>query len=373
MNKALKRILIFAMLYLSTGVSFLCSGCTKKDTAAGTITQNQVQEKGQAVTDMAGRNVSIPPAVKTVYCAVPTAEAMLYSLAPEKMCAWVFQHSPEEEKFLSARVKDLPILGGWMGQKCTANMEEIARQAPDLIVFMTTTGINSDAIQTADTIQAQTKIPVAVMDSNLTATPAAYRKLGALTGDTERAELLASWAEKKLQEVSAMTAKIPDDKLVSVYYAEGNGGLLTDPSGSDHTQVLDFVRGKNVAAVQLKGGQGMSAVSMEQLLLWNPQVILVSSNGNGSAAREKILTDGTWKKLDAVAHRKVYIVPSLPFNWFDRPPDIMRIIGTEWLSQLLYPEYVQVDFKADMKEFYSLFLGITLTDSDIAEIMKDAH
>ncbi len=375
MSKITKRKFVYFVLCLAICLTFSLTGCVKKKTSKALSSQSlQTKESSDlaangSFTDMVGRSVTVPAKVDTVYCAVPTAEPMVYSLAPQKLCAWVFKHTPVQEKYMIDSVKNLPILGGWMGAKCTANMEEIAEKEPQLIVFMTKTKAKAYAVQTADLIQQQTKIPVVVMDLGLKSTPEVYRELGKLIGVPERAEKLASWSEKKMKEIRTMVAKIPENKLVSVYYAEGKGGLYTDPAGSVHEEALDFVRGKNVADVQMKGGQGMTSVSMEQVLLWNPQVILTSAGD----VQKNILSQESWKKIRAVSDHKVYTVPAVPFNWFDRPPNIMRVIGIEWLAQLLYPDYVSVDLKKDIKDFYSLFLGVTLTDSDVTEILKGAQ
>ena len=33
----------------------------------------------------------------------------------------------------------------------------------------------------------------------------------------------------------------------------------------------------------------------------------------------------------------MYQVPNAPFDWFDRPPSVNRLIGTWWLASILYP------------------------------------
>lgn len=157
---------------------------------------------------------------------------------------------------------------------------------------------------------------------------------------------------------------------MSVYYAEGTSGLATDPSGSDHTEVLDFVKGKNVADVQAKGGQGMTNVSMEQVLAWNPDVVLVSSNSGGFKAYDSILKDVSWGKVNAVKNKKVFLTPALPFGWYDRPPNVMRVLGSEWLGSELYPDYIKVDLKQETKDFFDLFFGQKLTDEQVTELLK---
>lgn len=362
-----KRLRWVAMLAgLATAFAAL-TGC-----AGGTGTGESTTSATRTVTDAAGRSVEIPTTINTVYCAVPTAEPMVYSLAPDKLAAWVNAPSDAIKPFLTEKARALPAVGGWMGEKSTANMEEIIKLSPDLIVVMTSTGINTNGKQLAQTIQSKTGRPVVLMDSSLDKTAATYRELGDWLGVKDRAEKLAAYSEKTFTDVAAQAAKVPADKKVSVYYAEGATGLTTDPSGSDHTQVIDFVGGKNVADVEMKAGQGMTPVSLEQVATWNPDVILVSPWSGGADAYKLITTDSKWAELSAVKNHRVYVVPAIPFNWTDRPPSAARVIGVQWLGNLLYPDQVGLDIKAQVKDFYSTFYNVELTDAQVSTVLKNA-
>lgn len=366
-----KYLKICALICAAVLAAQMFAGCAASRGGSSGASSSQSSSATRVVKDSAGRSVTIPTTVNRVYCAVPTAEAMVYSLAPDKMVGWVNTPSDEQKEYLSDKAKSLPVLGGWMGEKSTANLEEIIKQKPDLIVFMTTTSINGNYTDLANSIQQQTSCPVVVLDSALSATPDMYLKLGDWLGVEARAKKLANYCKEKLSTIKKEVASIPDDKLVSVYYAEAATGLATDPTGSDHTEVLDFVRGKNVADVEKKSGQGMTAVSMEQVLSWNPSVVLVSPT-SGTDTYKKVTTDSNWAKIKAVADKRVYMVPSLPFNFFDRPPSVSRILGIQWLANLLYPDTVKLDIKAQAKEFYATFYNVKLTDEQLNNIFAQA-
>jgi iron complex transport system substrate-binding protein len=320
----------------------------------------------QIITDMAGRQVTVPTTVKSVYCAVPTAEAMITSLCPDKLIGWVNKPSDVTLKYLPSNLANIPVIGGWMGQQVTANIENIVSLAPDVIIYMGT-NVMSNADKTPDDIQKKTNIPVVVCSSKLTDTAAAYRFLGQVLGVSDRAETLAAYSEKKIDEIKADVAKVPDAAKVTVYYAEGKGGLSTDPTGSDHTEVLDLINVTNVANVEKLAGQGMTAVSIEQVISWNPSVILVS--GQTLDNYKLITTSDSWKKIQAVQDNKVYVAPTTPFNWFDRPPDVMRIIAISWFANKIYPDYVKIDANQEIKDFFKTFYGATLSDSDVQAIL----
>ena len=45
-----------------------------------------------------------------------------------------------------------------------------------------------------------------------------------------------------------------------------------------------------------------------------------------------------WQGVDAVRAGRVYLSPTAPFGWIDRPPSLNRMIGLKWLAGLFYPD-----------------------------------
>ncbi len=167
--------------------------------------------------------------------------------------------------------------------------------------------------------------------------------------------------------------QIPTDEQVKVYYAEGPKGLNTDPSGSFHTQSLDMLQAINVAEIDLPGARvGMAEVSLEQVLHWDPEVIICQNTKEQGGYREGIISDPDWGNITAVKNNRVYEVPYGPFSWFDRPPSSNRFLGLKWLANILYPEYFNYDLSQETEEFYELFYHYKLTDEETAELLKNA-
>ena len=92
-------------------------------------------------------------------------------------------------------------------------------------------------------------------------------------------------------------------------------------------------------------------MSLEQVLLWNPEVILTTDPNFWQLAR----TDARWRTVSAVQKGKVYLSPHLPFGWFDFPPGANRLLGIWWAGKLLYPKEFDVDLRAKVTEFHRLF------------------
>lgn len=315
------------------------------------------------ITDDAGRKLTVPDAVASYYATSQIGIIALYALNPDKLVGWGFALGNTDKKYIAEKYWGLPVLGVWSGKNGSGNVEEIARVKPDVIFSVGV--VEKSIVAQADMIQKQTGIPVVVVDAPLAKLDASLEFIGSITGDAARAKPLAEYAKSTIATVGAAVAGVPDDKRLRVYYAEGPDGFLTDPTGSFHTEVLDFARGINVADVLLQGGYGRSTVSPEQLYVWQPDVIIVNTDKEGpSMTQAALAASPRWSPVKAVKNGRVYQVPNAPFDWFDRPPSVNRLIGVWWLANILYPDRVKVDLVAETKKFYSLFYHYSLTDAE---------
>lgn len=109
---------------------------------------------------------------------------------------------------------------------------------------------------------------------------------------------------------------------------------------------------------------------MEQVLNWNPDVIIVNSMMGGDDFLKMVYTDSKWSSISAVKNKKIYKPASLPFGWFDRPPCVARVIGAEWLASTLYPDYVNIDLKSDVRDFYKTFYQVDITDDQATALIN---
>ena len=214
-----------------------------------------------------------------------------------------------------------------------------------------------------------------MVDGSLENLDKAYLFLGDLMGESVRAKMLATDCRNTFDIIGSAVNKIPNEKRIRVYYAEGSKGLETDPKGALHTEVLEYVGGINVANVPLFKGYGRNQVSLEQVLTWEPDLILIGIHEEvgDQSFYDRIFKDAGWTNLKAVQNHLVYEIPSSPFNWFDRPPSVNRIIGIKWLANLLYPDVVHLDMSKVVKEFYEKYYFCKLTDKEVTALLKRAQ
>lgn len=374
---SLKRDVLWAfvlLLVLTVALTVVACGSTGRSSAennATTPTVATTQEK-VTITDDGGRKVAIPKTIKRVWCTSPMGTNLMYMLAPDMLVGWNVTPSALEKEYIPERYRTVVGLGGWYGKNTTGNVEEIIKAAPDVIFSIG--AIDSSWVSDANRVQNLLNIPVVMVNSTLATSGDTLRKVGKYTGREARAEELAAYCDKVIKMARDNTAKLKESDKVKVYYAEYSKGLATDPAGTQHTEVLDLIGATNVAHVSNPSAYGMEPVSMERVISWNPQVIIVASDpAQQDTTYEAITTDSNWKSITAVKNKRVYVVPHGPFDWFDRPPSISRILGVVWLGNLLYPDLYNYDIKTEVKQFYKLFYQVDLTDAQLQKLMTRAQ
>jgi iron complex transport system substrate-binding protein len=183
-----------------------------------------------------------------------------------------------------------------------------------------------------------------------------------------RAELIARYVEETEALIDARLKDIPAAARRRVYLACGPDGLETGLSGSINTEIIERAGGINVAERGAARG-GIANVSIEQVLAWAPDTIItLDANFLGSYAANPV-----WAAVPAVAAKRVYLAPRLPFGWIDQPPSINRTIGLRWIAALLYPDKFPEDIRAAGRDFIKLFYQVEPDDAALDRILAGAQ
>lgn len=382
-----KKILPAVMaLTLAAGSITGCSASSAKTETAKESMQSQAETKTaeqstqaektsevadaageREITDMAGRTVVVPDEIETVFSSSTVTAIFMYTLAPDKLLGWNYELNDLEKSVILKEYHDLPNFG--MGD--SINYEAVIAAGPTIAVNVGT--INDKMISDCDKLSESLGVPVVAVDGDLAASAESYRFMGELLGEEEQAEKLASYAEKTFADIEKM--EVPEDKKVRIYYGNGEDSLETAPAGSSHGQIIDMVNAVNVADLEMGEGSRVQ-ISAEQLLAWDPDVIVVNgepkADMSGASAAETILANPDYASLKAVQNQQVYGTPNAPFSWMDRPMGPNRIVGIRWLSGLIYPEYLNYNVDEEVKEFFDLFYHVQLTDEQLENIYSGA-
>lgn len=175
--------------------------------------------------------------------------------------------------------------------------------------------------------------------------------LGDATGSEEReAGLLTFIADQ----TDMLTAALADAERPSVYLA-GNSALLSTAGAAMYqSSLIDLAGGVNAAA-ELTDSY-WAEIDYEQLLAWNPDVILLASDAAYTC--EDVLADENLADVTAVKNGAVYQMPSAAEAWDSPVPS--GVLGAVWLASVLHPDLVSADVcNALIEEYYAVFYGFS--------------
>lgn len=371
MKKHRQLLALFICLVMSVS---LLTGYSETKAATEEPTQSAEQDATQEtaetreITDMAGRKVTVPTAenIESVFSAGPVAAIFLYMVVPDKLLGWNYELNDVEKSIILDKYQDLPNFG--MGD--AVNYEAVIAANPTIAI--NSGKINDAMVSDCDALSESLGIPVVAVDNELNNSAEAFRFMGELLGVEDHAEELAQYAEQVFTDINVLS-DIPEEKKVSVYFGNGEDSLETAPRGSQHAQILDAINAVNVADLELGDGFRVQ-ISAEQLLAWDPDVIVVNgepkADKSGSSAAEDILSNPDYASLKAVQDQKVYGTPNAPFSWVDRPAGPNRLIGMRWFSALIYPEYIKCDINEEIHKFFDLFYHVDLSDEQLENVLK---
>ena len=351
MKKTLAFLLVLSLLVSLTGCS---KPAATAESAAPTV----------VFTDDCGREVAVPEEISRIVATGPLAQIILYTLAPDMLVGLTSKWSASAVGIVPEKYQNLPYFGQ-LYNTANLNLEELALVDPQVIIDLGR--VMPSGTEDMDILQQQTGIPTVFLNASTEALPDTYRKLGQLLGREDTAEQLAAFCERVHSRTLSIMEQVGENKVTALYI-KGEQGLNVLALGAAHAETMDLLT-KNLAVVSSPSSKGSgNEVTLEQIALWNPELILFDADSIYDTAAER----DTWKELTAISTGNYLEVPQSPWNWMGTPPAAQRYLGMIWLTAQLYPEYCDYDAKAEILEFYELFYHCRLTEQQYTEITANA-
>jgi len=359
------QITLVLLLICGTMISGCTTPDTTKETPVTTVTPVTPEIKTHVVVDQLGRNVTIPVNVtRVVSLQHHTIDIILELKGGDKLVgvlkSWQ-TYLPVGIKRVYPRIDNLST----PGDLTSVNVEELLALHPD-VVFVP----HQMPKEVIDSIQNRgiPTVAIALFDAeyfeasklnpNLTNPDKAYTEglkhsisiIGNAIGKQKEADDLIAYTYKNRDFVLNRTASIPRSERVKVYNA--NPDLFTYGTGKYTGVIIDRAGGVNVA----EEINGYKQVTIEQILKWNPDVIIIQDRYINEAA--KIESNPAWAPINAVKNKKIIITPEYVKPWGHPTPESMAL-GELWMAKTLYPDkFTDVDMDKMANEFYQKFYGV---------------
>ena len=123
------------------------------------------------------------------------------------------------------------------------------------------------------------------------------QKIAQATGTLERGQELVSGWQKKLKELDERFGHLAEADRVRVYVEVGSNPLRTCGPGTYLSEIIRLAGGKNLGDAT---GSLWPVISSETVVVWNPQVILVSGMTRPEDFKKEISSRLGWENIQAV-------------------------------------------------------------------------
>jgi iron complex transport system substrate-binding protein len=297
----------------------------------------------RTVVDQVGRTVTIPAIVNKVAVPLPWMLNIVNAIGARDKVAGVSTYAVRDMGFnilFPEWVKSQTIIGD-LDQM---NKEVILKVNPDLMIAQPGPSVKQ---------MEEIGIPTVVVTREVDTTEN-IRFIGKVLGKEKEAEELASFYEKTMEIASSRTSGISENARKKVYYTSGPDALKAAGKNFGNAPLVRKAGGVLVTE-NLPGGSG-TIVSMEQVLQWDPDIVVVGY-GYGLKPAD-IMSDPKWQHIKAVKNRSVYLEPPPHAAGIKKHPS--AALGVLWLAQKAYPDrFRDINVQRMVEDFIQRFYGVT--------------
>jgi iron complex transport system substrate-binding protein len=318
-------------------------------------------QEGQAQqreVNVDGKQISIPPSINRIADAWPAHNMIVYMLGQgdkivatsisKRMCPWFYKINPSMEQAVTT-----------FASNGDNSMEELIKAKPD-IVFLTRMHANSEAIS---------RMGYTVIELSFSDFPG-LRKCVLTTAEVlggeakPKAEKYVAYLDSNIMKIQQVTAKIPESNKPKVLHITSLSPITVSGSNMMMDAWIKLCGGINAAL----GVENSKQVSSEQILLWNPDIIIYA--GTSMDIKEQdVLSNPALKNTKAGRGNRIYINPKGLFFW-DRY-SAEEALQIQWAAQKFYPDkFKSFDVVAETIAFYRSFFGYSLTKAEAEMIIK---
>ena len=188
----------------------------------------------------------------------------------------------------------------------------------------------------------------------------------------KKGEQYNEYFDSKLNMIKNVTSKIPEEKKPKILHIVNLSPLMVDGGNCIINDWIEAAGGIN-AAKSIEGKT--KEVSMEQVLEWNPDIIVfgkVRVSGQATmvqSMKDNIMNNDEWKKISAVQNGKVFTNPDGIFSW-DRL-SAEEALQIQWAAKTFYPDlFKDLDVAKETKDFFKTFINYDITDDDVQKILN---
>lgn len=358
-----KRLLLFPIMILLLVTLVACGEkpvqtvIPESDTAAISKqeeiggTEELTMEKNRTLypvvlTDQAGREVTLEKKPESlVSCYYITTSAFLALELGDEIKG--IETNPERRPIYK-RCNPKLLEQVQVGSPKELDLEACASIHPDLVVLPMRAKDMVDSFE-------QLGIPVLVVNPESQEEVLEMLQLLAIATDRqERGQELVGFIREKVEELQK---RLEGCEKPSVYLGGNSSFLSTASKGMYQNSLITMAGARNVAE-EIDDTYWVES-SYEQILAWDPQVIVMASDAKYS--EEEVRTDANLESCQALKEGKIYQIPSDAEAWDSPVP--ASFLGAIYLASVLHSDIITTDeYKTIVEEYYEKFYGFSYAE-----------
>ena len=365
LGTSLSALALAALLALSACGS---NGPATSSSAPGSPATTASQSGSPRVVDDELGQVTVPAESNRIATTAPAyTTAVLLLGGADKLVALEDNYGKNEWiKGKYPQLANLPVV--FSGNE--VNMEELLKQSPDLVVYANRYGENNlRQLQDLDIAAVSSPKGSDKEGNKIDQLRARQVYLGEVIGGVQL-DKANKYSQEYLaikSEIEAKTASIPESERPTVVQLSGAGDSLQANNGSAIGQELITLAGGVNAGVgatgESKGPSGQTKIDPEQLLSWDPELLLVDS----AQIRDTITSDSTFSGLKAVKNNNIIVIPKGAMAWAYNGPG--EYLNMYFFAKAVHPElFKDIDMEAKTKAFYKEYFGFDLDEADLKHL-----
>jgi len=317
-----------------------------------------------SVTDSRGQELSLKaPAERVVTIPIPAASIIMaisgkpdavVGMHPASMAG--IKGTILEKIYPSAL--DIPA-NITRGGQFAPNVETILSLRPDFVVQWASMG---DEI-IAPLVNAGLPV-LGVRYGTQADSEAIFAMLGTALGRPGKAETIIAGQRDTQKAIAARVAGLPEEQRPKVLYMLRFADSLRPTGAGSYNDFYIKLTGGRQAANGISGTT--TDVNAEQILAWNPDIILLGNFDPGLPA--DVYKNPLFATLNAVRNKRVYRMPHGGYRW--DPPSQESALTWMWLAEVTHPGLFDFDLPAETRRFYKSTYGYDLSDADVRGILQ---
>ena len=303
----------------------------------------------RTVIDLAGRRVKIAGPVNKIVTTFKPATLCVLSLGLEDRLVGI-DTSSGRDRLGRAVFPGIQKVKGIGSKSMGINFETLVSLKPDLVILYS----QKDGLKLATRLEFLNIPSIVILPETFDTIKQSLGLIARAVGEADQTRAVDQCMDEIISLIQTRLKGLPAKDRKTGYFASSRG-LFSTTTGNMLQHEIFTTAGIYNVSCNLKGY--FQDISPEQLVKWNPDIMVLSRHMKKAAA--KGLSNKALARITAVVNHKVYRCPSDLAPWDFPSP--LSVLASLWLARKAYPDrFSDIDLKDKVNGYYKVLFGKTM-------------